>query len=279
MQYSTYLVCSLLPLLLDKSTTDQVVTAAGGPNLEQQLGDVWQALAEQTTQLSQAFLGQPVDPEQTFQFEQQLDELLRETGRQILQAVSNHVEPVAASLPKHVQFEASLYTRLNRKTAQNVWTLFGQICLQRVGYRPSDKSGDATLFPLALALGLIQGATPALAERAAGLMSDTGMTQQTVLRRLRQDHGVGWGVKKLRQVTAWVSKEMAEQRHEVQVNHVLALLRQATESTGSHKPVLSLGRDGITLGLRCPGGSLYEVASCGMLAVLERIDQIARIGS
>ena len=103
-------------------------------------------------------------------------------------------------------------TRLNRKTPQNVWTLFGQIRLQRVGYRPSDKAGDATLFPLALALGLVEGATSALAERAAGLMSDAGMTQQTVLKRLRQDHGVGWGVKKLRQVTAWVSAEMAEQR-------------------------------------------------------------------
>jgi hypothetical protein len=123
---------------------------------------------------------------------------------------------------------------------------------------------------LALALGLIHGATPALAERAAGLMSDSGMTQQTVLKRLKHDHGVGWGVKKLRQVTAFVSAEMAEQRHEVQVEKLLTWLQQATAGTGRHKPVLSAGRDGITLGMRCRGGSVHEVATCGTVTVLDR---------
>src|SRR5258708_2234615 len=121
-----------------------------------------------------------------------------------------------------------------------------------------------------MALGLIEGATPALAERAAGLMSDTGMTQQTVRKRLQQDHGIGWGVKKLRQVTALVSAEMAEQRQEVQGEKLLALLEQATASRGRHKPVLSGGRDGITLGMRCQGGSVHAVASCGTVTVLDR---------
>jgi len=270
MNYSSHIVCTLLPLLLDKAGLDKIVTASSGPSLEQQLGDLMQALTETTRQLSQEFLGQPVDPERTFHFEQQVDKRLREAGRQIVQAVYNHAEPATESLPKHVQFEASLYTRLNRKTPQNVWTLFGQVRLQRVGYRPSDKAGDATLFPLAQALGLIQGATPALAAAAAGLMSDTGMTQQTVLKRLKQDHGVGWGVKKLRQVTALVSTEMAEQRQEVQVERLLELLQQAADSKGSHKPVLSVGRDGITLGMRCRGGSVREVATCGTVTVLDR---------
>ena len=96
------------------------------------------------------------------------------------------------------------------------------------------------------------------------------MTQQTVLRRLKQDHGVGWGVKKLRQVTALVSDEMTEQRQEVQVEKLLELLQQATDSRGRHKPVLSVGRDGITLGMRCRGGSVHEVASCGTVTVLDR---------
>jgi hypothetical protein len=270
MEYSTYIVCGLLPLLLDKSACDQILSGHSGPSLEQKIGDVVQALTEAVNRLSREFVGQPVNPERTFNFEHQVDDQLREAGRQIVQAVYNHAEPVTECLPKHVQFEASLYTRLNHKTPQNVWTLFGQIRLWRVGYRPSDKSGDATLFPSAMALGLIEGATPALAERAAGLMSDTGMTQQTVLRRLRQDHGVGWGVKKLRQVTALVSAEMAEQRQEVQAAKLLELLRQATESRGCHKPVLSVGRDGITLGMRCQGGSVHEVATCGTVTVLDR---------
>lgn len=270
MEYSTHIVCTLLPLLLDKAAADKALAESSAPSLEQKMGDIVQALAEKAERASREFLGQPVDPERTFHFEHQIDEVLREVGRQMVQAVYNHVEPAAESLPKHVQFEAGLYTRLNRKTPQNAWSLFGQIRLWRVGYRPSDKSGDATLFPLAMALGLIAGATPALAERAAGLMSDTGMTQQAVLKRLKQDHGVGWGVKKLRQVTALVSAEMAEQRQEVQVEKLLAWLQQATDSRGRHKPGMSVGRDGITLGMRCQGGSVHEVATCGTVTVLDR---------
>lgn len=143
--------------------------------------------------------------------------------------------------------------------------------LNRVGYRPTDKTAEPTVFPLvAQALGLFQGVSPALAERAAGLLSDSGATQQNVLRRLKQDHGVGWGVKKLRQLLAVLSPEMAEQRHEVQVARLLQMLQQASAGTGKHKPVLSTGRDGITLGTRCRGGSVHEVATCGTVTVLDR---------
>lgn len=151
MEYSTYIVSSLLPLLLDKAAIDGVLAEASERPLQSKIGDIVQALADSASQLSQEFLGQPVDPERTFDLEHRLNEQLRETGRQIVQAVFNHAEPAAESLPKHVQFEASLYTRLNRKTPQNVGGFFGQMRLWRIGYRPSDKSGDATLFPLAMA--------------------------------------------------------------------------------------------------------------------------------
>ena len=166
MEYSTHIVCTLLPLLLDKSGVDKFL-AASGPSLEQKIGDIVQSLTATAQRISQEFLGQPVDPERTFNFEHQVDDVLREAGRQIAQVVYNHAEPAAEVLPKHVRFEASLYTRLNRKTPQNGWTLFGQIRLWRVGYRPTDKSGDRAIFPLALALGLVHGASPALAEEAA----------------------------------------------------------------------------------------------------------------
>lgn len=266
MNYSTYLLCSLLPLAVDKVAPTQ----ADDETLEQKLAGIFESVLQTSCQLSQEYLSRAVDAETTFAFEHQVEQRLREAGRQMVQAVYNRVEPVVASLPKHVHFEASQYTRLQRKTPQNVWTLFGQMRLERVGYRPTDKTGDPTIFPLALALGLIQGASPALAERAAGLLSDTGMTQQRVLKQLRQDHGVGWGVKKLRQVTEFLSAEMTEQRHEVQVAKLLELLQQAHTSTGSHKPVLSVGRDGITLGMRCQGGSVHEVATCGTVTVLDR---------
>src|SRR5207237_737515 len=97
-----------------------------------------------------------------------------------------------------------------------------------------------------------------------------GMTQQRTLDRLRQDHGVGWGVKKLRQVTEAVAQALAEQRHEAQVEKLLTLLEQASAATGKHKPVLSVGRDGISLGVRCKGCSVFEMATTATVTVLDR---------
>ena len=266
MNYSTAIIGILTPLLL--SACGQAESES--KTLDETLSSIFETALEAVGRLGQEFLDQPVNPERTFALERQLQVQMRETSRQIVQEVYNRVEPAVATLPKHVHFELSQYTRLGRKTPQHVWTLFGQMRLNRVGYRPTDKTGDATIFPVSLALGLLGGASPALAECAAGLMSDSGMTQQGVLKRLKEDHGVGWGVKKLRQVTAFVSQEMAAQRHEVQVARLLELVQQATASKGRHKPVLSVGRDGITLGLRRKGGSVHEVATCGTVTVLDR---------
>jgi hypothetical protein len=123
---------------------------------------------------------------------------------------------------------------------------------------------------MALSLGLVQGASPALAGRAAQLLADTGMTQSRTLERLRQDHGVGWGVKKLRQVTGAVAAALTAQRHATQVEQLLAWLRQASASSGKHKPVLSVGRDGINLGVRIKCGNVFEVATTGTVSVSDR---------
>jgi len=235
------------------------------------LPDVVAAAVQGLLQRAEAFRQQPISPARTQQFEQQLQDDLRELGRQVAQWTYNHLEPAdVQALSKHVRFEAGLYTRLNRKTPQHAWTLFGPVRLWRVGYRPTDKTSAPTLFPLALGLGLVQGASPALAGQAAYLLSEGGMTQQRVLASLRRAHGVGWGVKKLRQVSEALAPALAEQRHEAQVERLLALLRQASAAGGPHKPVLSVGRDGITLGVRCRGGSVFEVATTGTVSVLDR---------
>jgi hypothetical protein len=235
------------------------------------LPDLVAAAVRGLLQRAEDFRQQPLSPARTQQFEQQLQDELRELGRQVAQWTYNHLEPAdVQALAKHVCFEASLYTRLNRKTPQQAWTLFGPVRLWRTGFRPTDKTSEPTLFPLALGLGLVHGASPALAGRAAQLLSEGGMTQQRVLACLRRAHGVGWGVKKLRQVSETVAHALTEQRHDAQVERVLALLQQASASTGAHKPVLSVGRDGITLGARCKGGSIFEVATTGTVSVLDR---------
>lgn len=234
------------------------------------LADVTAPALERIRELVEQFRQRPVTPTSAHDFEQQLQEMVRELGRRTCQWTYKQLEPEPAALPQHVTFEALQYTRLTQKTPQNAWTLFGQIRLWRTGYRPTMKTGDATIFPLARCLGLVHGASPALANRAAWLISASGMSQDRVLERLRRDCGVGWGVKKLRQVTAAVAEAMAEQRHEVQVDKLLELLKQAAASKGRHKPVLSVGRDGITMGVRIKGGSTFEVATTGTITVLDR---------
>jgi hypothetical protein len=265
MPYSIQLLLLLASLPLKNDAESPARCPSDG-----ELRKVIEPALEKVCQLVAEFGRQRLTPTQTCCFEQQLRDELRELGRNVAQWTYNQAEPAVDTLPKHVWFEASEYTRLNEKTPQNVWTLFGQVRLWRVGYRPTTKTGDATIFPLTMSLGLVQGATPALAERASWLLGSSGMTQNQTLQRLRQDQGVCWGVKKLRQVTEAVSQALTEQRHQVQVEKLLEWLRQASASTGKHKPVLSVGRDGITLRTRCQGGSVFEVATTGTVTVLDR---------
>ncbi len=221
--------------------------------------------------LLEDFPRQPVSPQAAFALEQQLQAELRELARVGVEWAFNRSEPSrTAALPSHVEFENGPYTRLNRKTPQQVATTFGKICLQRVGYRSTHKTGDPTIFPLAQQLGIVAGATPALAERAARYQAEDGATQRRTLARLKQEHGVDWGVKKLREVIDCVAEAMTAERHEVQVERLLQLLEQAWSSKGKHKPVLSVGRDGISIGVPVRGGTIFEVASAGTVSVLDR---------
>jgi len=148
--------------------------------------------------------------------------------------------------------------------------LFGPITLRRLGYRAAPGVGEPVLFPLCRELGLVHGATPALLERVAHYQAESGATQKRTLERLRREHAVHWGVKRLRQVTEFVAAAMEEQRSEAQVAQLLRWLEQAQASRGRHRPVLSVGRDGITLGVRIKKGSIYEVATTGTITVYDR---------
>jgi len=213
----------------------------------------------------------PLSPRAAAGFERDLRQATRELGRLAAQWAYNHLEPdAAADLPAVVDHEGSRFRRLTKPTPQPVSTLFGTITLRRWGYRAAAADGEPVLFPLCRALGLVHGATPALVERVAHYQAEGGATQQQTLARLRQEHGVAWGVKRLRQVTAFAAQAMEGHRAEAQAEQVRRWLAQAQAARGPHRPVLSVGRDGITLGLTIKGGSIYEVATTGTLTVYDR---------
>jgi hypothetical protein len=263
MTYSIYLC--LAAAMVGRSDSDVA------PPTEADVGEVVEPLLQRLLQLFRDFSDKPVSPQAVFDLERQVEAELREMGRAGVEWALNHVEPNHAdSLPMNVEFEAAPYTRVKQKTPQKVATTFGKIRLWRYGYRPTNKTGDPTIFPLMQQLGIVAGATPALGERAAHYQAEAGATQRRTLERLREEHGVTWGVKKLREVTSRVDKTMTKQRHAVQVKKLLELLEQAHASKGRHKPVLSVGRDGISIGVPVKGGTIFEVASAATISVFDR---------
>ena len=213
----------------------------------------------------------PLSPLVAAQFEKDLQQLTRELGRVVAQWAYNHLEPAAAQdAPAEVHCAGSRFRRLAKKTPQQVDTLFGTITVRRRGYRAAPAEGEPVLFPLCRALGLVHGATPALVERAAHYLAESGATQKQTRARLRLEYGVCWGVKRLRQVAEFVAASMEEHRPQAQAEQVLGWLARAESSRGRHRPVLSVGRDGITLGLQIKGCSIYEVATTGTLTVYDR---------
>ena len=225
-----------------------------------------------------AFLHNEVSPTSSLRFEEGLQQILRDAGRVVTEWTYNHVEPDDPHrLPHDVHLEGSGYRRLNHKTPnRHVATLFGKITLVRFGYRDWQRDGgEPAIFPSERQLGLVGGASPALASAAGRYLAEAGATQSVVLKRLRREHGVVWGAKKLREVAARLADAMQPFCRTFQADKVWAWLKQAFDGKGNQRPVLSVGRDGITLGMQ-PGDS-FEVATSATMTVYNR--QGKRLGT
>jgi hypothetical protein len=210
-------------------------------------------------------------PAATLAVETELEREGCELNRQIMEWACNRPEAEGPeTLPHDVRFDGNDYRRLNQATRNpHVSTMFGKIDLWRHGYRSWDRDdGLPTLFPREMQLGLVEGATPALLDRVGRYLAEAGATQQLVLRRLKEQHGVEWGVKRLRDAAAALVERLEPLRREEQVERLLKLLKEAEASKGRHRPVLNVGRDGITL-WTLPHG-FFEVATTATITVIDR---------
>jgi hypothetical protein len=259
--------------MLHATQLAQLLTSIPGieEELEARIREIMETQLERIEEIALTFLLREISPMASFDLEAAIAENLREMGRRLLEMLYNFIEPnEAEKMPHDVIYEAGGYRRLNQKTRNaHVSTLFGTIELWRYGYRYWHRDvREKTIFPLEVQLGLVGGATPALAEAAARYMAETGATQAAVLARLKQQHGVSWGAARLRAVAAGVSQAMEQYREEYQVRKVLELLAQADESKGRCKPVLAVGRDGISL--REYRYRFFEVATAATVTVYDR---------
>ena len=219
-----------------------------------------------------AFASGPISPTALVDFEKQMMAQVREFARAAIEWTCNQLEgddPTAQ--PTHLRSEGIDYCLVKQKTRSTIDTRFGPMVLRRHLYRPAERdSSESSVVPLERALGVVSQTTPGLAEAACRYLAEAGATQNAVLERLRVDHGVAMGVGRLRALAAQVSGAMAALRESMQVARLLALLAEAESSRGRHRPVLSVGRDGITLGTRCRGGCVFEVSSTATVSVLDR---------
>jgi len=235
--------------------------------IEELCGDQREALEK----IVLTFVLAEISPVTMFDFETQIATQVRELARQLVQRVLNSLEAEdPQQMPHDVQDGTAGYRRLNEKTRNaHLSTLFGTIELQRYPYRYWQRDvPEACIFPLEIALGLVHGATPALVEAVGRYMAQAGATQQSVLDRLRSQHGVCWGAQRLRDVTQELSLALEGLTQEGQVARLLELLKKAENSGGSRRPVLSVGRDGVTL--REYRYRFFEHATVGTVTVYDR---------
>lgn len=249
---------------LDQATEDHRTHKA-----QQLVDDALGKIRQPLTDAVIAFFEQPLSPSSLMTLEVALLGLVRLIGRHLLESVLNACEPEQPQLlPKNLWFECDGYRRRNEKTARrNVASRFGDLVLHRRGYR-SWQSGDGSIFPLEMLLGLNHSATPALVDWIGRNMATAGSNQAAVIGLLRTDCGVTMGVKRLRQCVHQLSESMGELRQAHQVDELLRALKEAANSKGSRKPVLAVGRDGITL---CEyKHRFFEVATAATVSVYDR---------
>lgn len=233
-----------------------------------QLRELQERRAEALWPLVARWMQGEITPRAMFQFEQELQAVLRETGRQVMESVLNTLEASAhPEWPTHVVQDGETYRRRTDPTPHEVSTVFGPVTLQRLAYR-SDTPGEPAVFPLEETLGLRHGCTPALAERVGFQAGQAGATQRTLLEFLKRDHGIDMGVGRLRKLLDSLSEATAPLRREAQAQRVRDLLQQAFAQKGRGQPTLAVGRDGITVGNQPHG--FFEVATCATVSVYDR---------
>src|SRR5258708_5190965 len=100
MTYSTHIFLTLATVLLTKAPPAGDADQPDSP--PPPVPDVVEPALQRLWGLVEDFRRQPVSPGRTHQFEQQLNEALRELGRGIVQHTYNHLEPAdVQALAKH----------------------------------------------------------------------------------------------------------------------------------------------------------------------------------
>jgi hypothetical protein len=149
--------------------------------------------------------------------------------------------------PKRVRHDGETYRR-RMQAPKKFGTLFGKIQIRRTIYECLEP-GEPCIIPFELERGVVAGlATPALAERVGRWSANH--SQKSVLSLLKAEHNVPLSVGSLRKIVAAVEAGVEKPGLDARQDKMLDSMKSADASKGRHRPVVSVGRDGVMVPVR-----------------------------
>lgn len=246
-----------------KANVGHLTHAIAFIEIEQFVRQVADELRKQVTPLLEQFAEDGATPPRTLDLENTLQDHLREFGRKVIQWLVSRIEPELERMPGTITHQGNSHRRLaDKSTRADVVTRFGKVSILRARYRRG-RSGR-TIFPLELLLGIENGFTPAAADRVGKQFAATGSSQGRTLEMVEDQMATKIGTEKLRKLVGTLAAGMEPFREQAQVDKLMELIKQAQER--KLKPVLSVSRDGVALGLA--PWSHFEMASVACVSVL-----------
>ncbi len=240
-----------------------IVQASADSETTTAVAEIVATFKERAAMILDCFLASPPTPSQAHKFENQLHEILGEVGRQLVQWFFSRLEPPVDQMPGTLSYREQSHRRLPEKTIrENIVTRFGKITLTRARYRRG--RAGRTIFPLEILLGIENGFTPAAADRVAKQFAACGSSQGRTLEMIADQMRAKIGTEKLRRLIGTLANGMEPLREQAQVRKLIGLIDQARQN--KEKPVLSVSRDGVALGLA--PWSFFEMASVACVSVL-----------
>lgn len=218
---------------------------------------------EQATSIMKSFVDSSPTPQRTMDLENELADQLRDLAVGLVAWLFSRLEPDTEQMPGTLSHQGTSYRRLAEKTRRSdILTRFGKVSLLRGRYRRG-RSGR-TIFPLEMLLGIENGVTPAAADRIGKQFAACGSSQGRTLEMIADQMGERIGTEKLRKLVGTLTGGMEPFREQAQVQKLMELIGQARKK--KQKPVLSVSRDGVALGLA--PWSCFEMASVACVSVL-----------
>ncbi|TWU40384.1 hypothetical protein Poly51_63980 [Rubripirellula tenax] len=246
-----------------KGNVGRLTRAIADSEIQSLLDQATGTFRQQAAELIEQFAGDPPTAQKTNDLENNLYEQLRQLGCRLIQAIFSLLQPEPQDTPGTVSFRGKSHRRIRGTTIRrDILTRFGKISLIRARYRRGRRG--RTIFPLEILLGIEDGCTPAAASRVGQQFAACGSSQGRTLEMIADQMGTNIGTEKLRRIVATLAGDMQPHGQQARVDKLMELIEKARKD--GKKPVLSVSRDGVALGLA--PWSFFEMASVACVSVI-----------